>query len=415
MPSRRRSSAENALPARRAGQGASAAVSPARAPDRPVLRAIAGEAPAPARPFPEAAPSPAAAGARTSGALATAPRPDAAPQAQVPSSPAPVPAEAPTDALAERVGVVVIATGARPDAAIRSVAEGVSVVYAASASDAADAAAARALGADVAAPADGPASPGRARNAGYRALKQRRPGLRYVQFLEAGATLEPGWLETAARFMDRRPEVAVLEGRAEAESEEIQTADENMMARADAFEAAGGFRGDLAVNETRDLCIRLRRRGARVWRLDAGMIRPAAGKTQTSFADWWAAARRAGYEYAHGARLHGGRPERLFVREHIRTLTWGAGIPVLAVLAALGAAAFARITNAPASLIAAAAAALAVGAAAYLVRIVALAARRGPGRLAAWRGALAEAFAPFPEFVGAWRFYFPAKPKRVKA
>ncbi len=145
-------------------------------------------------------------------------------------------------------------------------------------------------------------------------------------FVDAGALIDPDWLEYAARFMARRPEVAALEGRtlhsappatalqrivsaAQENTEgELQTTGANALFRADAFEAAGGFRGDIVADETADLCIRLRRRGAHVWRSDAAMI--LVEPQVLSFAEWRRKTRVDGYGYAAGAALHGGPPER---------------------------------------------------------------------------------------------------------
>ena len=56
------------------------------------------------------------------------------------------------------------------------------------------------------------ATGGRARNAGYRQLKRIAPHLRYVQFIDSDYALDPDWISTAERFMERRPEVTMVEG-----------------------------------------------------------------------------------------------------------------------------------------------------------------------------------------------------------
>jgi hypothetical protein len=52
----------------------------------------------------------------------------------------------------------------------------------------------------------------------------------------------------------------------------------------------------------------------------------------THFAQWWRRALRAGWAYAEGASLHGGSPERHFVRENASILFWGALLPGAALL-----------------------------------------------------------------------------------
>jgi hypothetical protein len=55
----------------------------------------------------------------------------------------------------------------------------------------------------------------------------------------------------------------------------------------------------------------------------------------TSLGQWWRRTRRAGHAYAQVAALHGGGPERYFVRDRRRILIWGLALPVAALAAAL--------------------------------------------------------------------------------
>ncbi len=97
------------------------------------------------------------------------------------------------------------------------------------------------------------------------------------------------------------------------------------MLRTDALEAAGGFRADLIAGEEPELCIRLRARGGKVWRLDAEMTLHDAAMTR--FGQWWQRAKRAGYAFAEGSSLHGKPPERHYVAQARRALLWGLMIP----------------------------------------------------------------------------------------
>ena len=60
-----------------------------------------------------------------------------------------------------------------------------------------------------------------------------------------------------------------------------------------------GFRDDLIAGEEPELCVSLRARGWRTWRLDAEMALHDAAMTH--FAQWWRRATRAGYAFAQGA------------------------------------------------------------------------------------------------------------------
>lgn len=326
-------------------------------------------------------------------------------------------------------GVVIIAEQKKvsPEAAIRSAGDGRAIVFAAVGAAPEAMSIARSTGAIV---VDGAGrtlnSAGRARNAGYRQLKKIAPHVQYVQFLNADCALDPDWISTGEKFMARRPEVSVIEGfettpagrpypsptlaeqKRRQQEGEIQTvADGGAFIRAESFEAAGGFRGDLLAAEMEDLCIRLRRRGGRIWRLDAVMnMRKPATKT---IGGWWARRYRGGFENAYCASLHGGPPERLGVAQIVRSVFWGFVFPVGVLVAALGggfiAARMAPLTSAPL----AAGAVLAFGAAVYLIKIVASAFRRGAYRPSAWRGAVAATLGPFPEFFGVCSLWFRRK------
>lgn len=320
------------------------------------------------------------------------------------------PASGPTD-----VGVVASGGGAAIEATVGSVGEGCRVIYVVQAEDESPAGAAAQAGAEVLMIADRALSPGRARNAGYRQLKKDQPNIRYVQFVESGFSLDPGWLQTAMRFMDRRPEIAVVEGRASdaagrpvhnpaggRRAGEIQIAGATSLVRAAAFEGAGGFRGDLIANEMTDLCVRLRRRGAHLWRLDAAMGVDARERP----GGWWARGARRGFEYAHGVDLHGAPPEQLFIAEQNRAVVWGVIIPILIIVAAGCGAAFSSWLAPLLKPYLAASAAVGAGAVLYLTRIIVSASLYGAGKADSWRAALCETLAYFPEAFGVWRYHF---------
>jgi type II secretory pathway predicted ATPase ExeA len=319
------------------------------------------------------------------------------------------------------IGVIVTAEGGAPEQAIRAVSTAGAPVFVAQSTEQEALAAARAAGAEVVEVADRALTPGRARNAGYRHLKKLHPDLAYVQFVEAGVRLHPDWLGEAARFMERRPEIAAVEGVAvesaaerspfnraaeladAAEAGEVQTIGSCAFVRADAFEGAGGFRGDLVVNETRDLCIRLRRRGAHIWRLDAAMC--VRDSRLASARDWWRRSARRGYEYAHGAALHGAPPDRLFRSNRLAALLWGACAPAAVLFSGALVGVFAAFAASPASGLIAAAVVLALGVVAYVAKIAVVAyGRRGK------RGALGYAFwlvaGYCAEAAGVWRYHF---------
>ena len=58
-----------------------------------------------------------------------------------------------------------------------------------------------------------PFTAARARNEGFKCLRETAPELAYVQFVDGDCEVVPGWLEKAARYLDDRPDVAVVCGR----------------------------------------------------------------------------------------------------------------------------------------------------------------------------------------------------------
>ncbi len=325
-------------------------------------------------------------------------------------------------------GVVVVASDnkASPEAAIRSAGDGRAIVFVAVGGAPDATATAKGAGAVIAEGSERSFIPaGRARNAGYRQLKKIAPHLEYVQFVDAGAALDPDWIATAEKFMARRPEVSIVTGaikslsgsrlsqaptgsRDHADDEgEIQCVyGGSALMRVESFEAAGGFRGDLLTAETVDLCIRLRRRGARIWRLDEAMAicRPAVKP-----GGWWAQSRQRGFDNAYCASLHGGPPERLGMMDTVLAVLWGFLFPTAVIGAALLGALVAMKFSPATPPILIAGAILAFGAGVFVFRIAAAVVIRGLFKLSSWKTAFATVTGRFPEFLGACKLWFGAK------
>lgn len=239
--------------------------------------------------------------------------------------------------------------GARLMACIGSLKDRVrQVVYVDSGSDDGSAEAAGALGAKVVSlDMSQPFTAARARNAG---LAELGPGTAFVQFTDGDCTVQPGWIEAAGEFLKAHPKAAVACGRRREEHPEASVYNRlcdrewdtppgeaaacggDALMRVAPLRAAGGYREDLIAGEEPELCLRLRRAGWQVWRLDREMTLHDARMTR--FSQWWKRSRRAGHAFAEGAALHGHGPEAHWVRETRRALAWGAVLP-LAVLAGL--------------------------------------------------------------------------------
>jgi GT2 family glycosyltransferase len=192
-----------------------------------------------------------------------------------------------------------------------------------------------------------PFTAARARNAGLAAARAAAEPAGFVLFLDGDCTLQPGFLDAALRFMVAHPDIAVVCGRRRERHRaaslynmlcdrewdtpvgEARACGGDALMRAEAVAAAGGYRGDLIAGEEPELCLRLRRAGWRVWRLDAEMTSHDAAIRH--FGQWWRRSRRAGHAFAEGAALHGRGPERHWVRETRSALVWGALLPAAIV------------------------------------------------------------------------------------
>ena len=334
------------------------------------------------------------------------------------------------------IGVVILdVNGAvSPEPAIRSLGEEKKLVYVTAEPKSDAAAAAHRMGAELVKLSGKAINPGRARNTGYRRLKTLDPNMEYVQFLEPDFILHADWFENACAFMTRRPEVAVIDGhKRERFSEksmlnmvkeisrrrpkgEVQTTGESTFVRAEAFEAAGGFRGDIASNDTDDLCLRLRRRGQHVWRVETQM--GVNHSRKRDLRDWWREAKRNGYEYAHGVFLHGAAPERFRVLEQARAIIWGGAFPMFVVLAAFISAISVRFFSPLTSPYGVFFWILCFGFLVYFAKIFLIALRHGPGQKSSWAYGALVTVGHFGEFLGVAKYHLDSrseKPNGAKA
>lgn len=190
-----------------------------------------------------------------------------------------------------------------------------------------------------------PFTAARARNEGFRCLRELAPGLSYVQFVDGDCEVVPGWLDKATMFLNGHTGVAVVCGRRRerfAERSvynmlcdmewntpvgEANACGGDAMMRVAALEQVGGYRDDLIAGEEPELCVRLRAADWKIWRLDEEMTLHDAAITRID--QWWKRTKRSGYAFAEGMYLHGARPERYGVRQSLSAWVWGLGIPVL--------------------------------------------------------------------------------------
>lgn len=189
-----------------------------------------------------------------------------------------------------------------------------------------------------------------ARNAGWRRALELAPQIEFIQFVDGDCAVADGWLAQARGFLIDYPDMVAVCGRRRerfpersiynllcdlewaAPIGETKACGGDVMMRAAALQSVGGYNPRLIAGEEPELCVRLRAKGWRLWRLDAEMTLHDAAMTRIG--QWWKRSMRAGYTYAEGVHLHGAPPERHRVVESRRAWVWGLAIPLAAVLGA---------------------------------------------------------------------------------
>ncbi len=191
-----------------------------------------------------------------------------------------------------------------------------------------------------------PFTAARARNAGFEHLLQITPAIEIVQFVDGDCEMMEGWFNLAQKELSANPNVAIVCGRVRERFPELSVYNQLCdmewdtptgetkecggiaMMRVKAFQEVGGFNPTLIAGEEPELCVRLRQKGWKIWRLDAEMTLHDAQMTQ--FSQWWKRTVRSGYAYAEGTWLHGREPERHWLRETQSIWFWGLCLPLLA-------------------------------------------------------------------------------------
>jgi GT2 family glycosyltransferase len=250
-----------------------------------------------------------------------------------------------------KIGVVTIGRneGQRLARCLDSVPRGVGpVVYVDSGSDDGSVALARARGVTVVdLDLSVPFTAARARNAGWRRLHELAPELAMILFVDGDCEIVAGFLEEASDLMGRSSDiVAVCGWRRERQPErssyntvcdvewrssnlgETRAFGGDVLLRAAALRAVGGYDESVIAAEDDELGVRLRRGGGRIIRIDrVSTIHDAA---MTRFPQWWKRAKRCGHAYGQLSDLHGAPPDRYFVREARRACLWGLALPAVA-------------------------------------------------------------------------------------
>lgn len=196
-----------------------------------------------------------------------------------------------------------------------------------------------------------PMTPSRGRNRGFQIVRERVPGLDFVQFVDGDCVLSPGFVPEALRYLEAHPDVAVVAGRLREQDRErnlyhrladmewnvapgdVETTGGIAMMRAQVFAQAGGFDAAMSAGEELELALRIRKRGLRIVRLPVDMARHDIA--MDGFVEWWRRSARTGQAFAEGLYLQFRYDQPLHLREVASILTWGALVPGAALLCAL--------------------------------------------------------------------------------
>ncbi|MEB3277979.1 MAG: glycosyltransferase family A protein [Lyngbya sp.] len=193
-----------------------------------------------------------------------------------------------------------------------------------------------------------PFTAARARNAGFERLRQNSPQVKYVQFIDGDCEVVPGWIEAAAKTLETDQDVIAVCGWRQERYPERSVYNRicdvewhmgevgptsnfggDVMIRAEALAAVGGYDNSVIAAEDDELSVRLRQAGGKILRIDHNSTLHDADMHTLS--QWWKRAKRCGYGFAQVSYLHGAPPERKFVKEIRRTWFWGLILPLVAL------------------------------------------------------------------------------------
>ena len=135
------------------------------------------------------------------------------------------------------------------------------------------------------------------------------------------------------RRRERFPESTVYNHLADLEWDgpvgEAKACGGDAMMRVEAVRKVGGYNPGIIAAEDDEVCLRIRREGWKVVRIDAEMT--LHDMAMTSFRQWWRRSTRTGHAYAEGSAMYGRTPERHFVRQTRSALFWGFFGPLTAL------------------------------------------------------------------------------------
>lgn len=249
-----------------------------------------------------------------------------------------------------RVSVVTIGRneGERFRLCLESIPAGTPIVYVDSGSTDGSVALARGRGVSVVElDTSIPFTAARARNAGLAEVGD----VEFVQMIDGDCALDPLWLDRAMATMDEDPTLAVVFGRRrerhpEASVFNLLCDDEwnvpvgltdacggDALFRRRALAEVDGYAPELIAGEEPDMCLRLRRRGWRIRRIDAEMTLHDAAMTRIG--QWWRRSERGGYAATNLWWRYRGASDNFTSRPLKAAVVWMLGVPIATVVATM--------------------------------------------------------------------------------
>lgn len=195
-----------------------------------------------------------------------------------------------------------------------------------------------------------PFTAARARNAGAKQAEISFPNSEFLQFIDGDCELASNWLQAASHFLKVNNDVAIVCGRRREKYPiasiyntlcdmewdtpigAAKACGGDALMRKSVFSYLGGFRESLIAGEEPELCVRVRKAGYKIWRLDTEMT--LHDVNIMSFKKWWLRTMRGGYAFAEGVHIHGAAPELHWVQESRRAWLWGFIIPLIILILA---------------------------------------------------------------------------------
>ena len=189
-----------------------------------------------------------------------------------------------------------------------------------------------------------PFTAARARNEGFKYLLHLVPDLKYVQFVDGDCEVTSGWFKNAKDYLDTRDGVAVVCGRLRERFPGhsvynmlcniewdtpiglTNTCGGIFMSRCIVFNEVGGFNPELIAGEEPDICLRIRRKGWNIQRVEFEMAIHDANIT--SFKQWWLRCVRSGYAFTEGFILHRNSKQGYFKKEALSITFWAFIFPI---------------------------------------------------------------------------------------